>query len=335
MAVIANAGNPTLLDLAKVMDPSGRVGAVIEVMNETNEILPDMTWTEGNLTTGHRTQVRTGIPQPTWRKIGGGVVPNKSTTAQITFNTGMLEEYAEIDKALADLNGNSAAYRLQAERPAIEGMSQEIANTTFYGNEGTQPEAFTGLSSYYNLTTAASGQNIVLGGGAGSDNASIWLVVWGPETIHGIIPKGSKAGIQVEDLGRVTLEDASNGSNTGRMEAYRTHYRWDAGLAVEDWRYAVRIPNIDKSALLPTAASGANLPDLMFQAIELVPNINAGRAVFYMSRTVRTFWRRQTAFLTAGSTLEAKNVGGQIVMDFHGIPVRRCDALAADETLVA
>lgn len=328
--------NPTLLDLAKVTDPDGKIATIVEILNQTNEVLDDMTWIEGNLPTGHRTTIRTGIPQPTWRKLYGGVQPNKSTNVQVTDNTGMLEAYAEVDKVLADLNGNTAAFRLTEDRPHIEGMNQVIAQTIFYGNEGTTPEAFTGLSPRYNLSTALNGENIIKGGGAGTDNASIWLVVWGPNTCHGIVPKGSVAGLQMEDKGQVTVEDASNGSNTGRMEAYRTHYRWDAGLTVRDWRYVVRICNIDKSNLTADGSgSSANLPDLMYQALEMIPNLGFGRPAFYMSRNTRSFVRRQCTNATKNSTLTIDNVGGKMLMSFQGVPLRRVDALAADEALVS
>lgn len=328
--------NPTLLDLAKATDPDGKIAAVVEILNETNEVLQDMSWVEGNLPTGNRTTIRSGIPTPTWRKLYGGVQPNKSTTVQVTDNTGMLEAYAEVDKALADLNGNTAAFRLMEDRAHIEGMNQEVSDTLFFGNEGTEPEAFTGLAPRFNDTTAANGDNIILGGSLSgqTDNASIWLVVWGPNTVHGIVPKGSTAGLKVTDKGQVTIEDASDGSNSGRMEAYRTHYRWDAGLTVRDWRYIVRIPNIDKSLLVADAASGADLPDLMFQAMELIPNMSAGRAAFYMSRTVRTKLRQQQSNSVGGSTLTIDQNGGVPVMSFQGVPVRRCDSLAADETRI-
>ena len=328
--------NPTLLDLAKATDPDGRIATIVEILNETNDMLADMSWVEGNLPTGLRTTIRSGIPAPTWRKLYGGVQPNKATNVQVTDNTGMLEAYAEIDKALADLNGNTAAFRLSEDRAHIEGMNQEVADTMFYGNEGTEPEAFTGFSPRFNDTTAANGENIILGGSlAGqTDNGSIWLIVWGPNTCHGIVPKGSKAGLQMTDKGLVTIEDASGGSNTGRMEAYRTHYRWDVGLTVRDWRYVVRIPNIDKSLLVKDAASGADLPDLMFQALRRVPNLNAGRAAFYMSRDMATMLGRQTANITKNSTLTAEMVGGKLVERFQGVPVRRSDALSADEARI-
>jgi len=328
---------PTLLDLAKLTDPDGKIAAVVEILNQTNQVLDDMVWIEGNLPTGHRTTIRTGIPAPTWRKLYGGVQPNKSTTAQVTDNCGMLEAYAEIDKALADLNGNTAAFRLSEDRAHIEGMSQEVAQTIFFGNDGIDEAEFTGLAPRYNSLSAANAENIINGGSAGgqTDNTSIWLVAWGQNTVHGIIPKGSKAGLQVTDKGLVTIEDASGGSNTGRMEAYRTHYRWDCGLSVRDWRYVVRIPNIDKSTLLATAASGADLPDLMYQALRRLPSMGLGRPVFYMARDTLTMLQRQLSYKVKDSSLTIQNVGGTMTETFHNIPIKRVDVLAADEARVA
>ena len=327
--------NPTLLDLAKTSDPDGKIATIVEILNETNEILEDMSWVEGNLPTGNRTTIRSGIPAPTWRKLYGGVQPNKATNVQVTDNTGMLEAYAEIDKALADLNGNTAAFRLSEDRAHIEGMNQEMADTIFFGNEDTEPEAFTGLAARFNdLSGPANADNIIDAGGTGTDNGSIWLVVWGPNTCHGIVPKGSTAGLQMTDKGQVTLEDASDGSNSGRMEAYRTHYRWDAGLTVRDWRYIVRVCNIDKSNRTADASSGPDLADLMFQAMDIVPNLSMGRPAFYMDRTMRGFLRRQIPAAVALSTLTMENVGGKMLTSFQGVPVRRVDALSADEARI-
>jgi hypothetical protein len=245
----------------------------------------------------------------------------------------MMEDYAEVDAALVGMAGDPAAFRLQEDRPHIEGMNQEFASTLFYGDESTAPEEFTGLAPRYNSLTAANGDNIIAGGGSGSDNASIWLICWSPQTIHGIIPKGSKAGIQQRDLGEVTIEDA-DGSN-GRMQAFRTHYRWDVGLTVRDWRYAVRIANIDRSALLVTAATGADLNDLMHQAWTELPSTSVGRCSWYMDKSILSMLRRQTANAVSSSTLSVDLVGGTMQTSWGGIPIRRCDALRPDEATVS
>lgn len=332
MATLSNT-HPTLLDLAQALGPDDKIAAIIEILNMTNEVLDDFVMIEGNLLTGHQTTVRTGIPAPTWRKLYGGVQPTKSTSVKVTDSCGMLENYAEVDKALADLNGNSAAFRLSENRPILEGFNQEICSSLFYANEDTEPEAFTGLAPRFNSTTAQNGQNIILGGSADTDNTSIWLVVWGENTVHGIYPKGSKGGFQMNDKGQVTIENVDGAG--GRMEAYRTHYRWDCGLTVRDWRYVVRIANIELSALTKNASAGADLIDLMTQALELVQNLNMGRPAFYANRTIKSFLRRQITNKVASSTLQMEQVAGKHVMTFDGVPVRRCDSLVNNEALVA
>jgi len=328
--------HPTLIDVVSRKDPNGQIAKIVEILNQTNEILEDMVWMEGNLPTGNKTTVRTGIPEPTWRKLNYGVIPNKSTTAQVTDTCGMLEAYAESDKALVDMSGDPAAFRLSEDRAHIEGMNQEVAQTIFYGNDITDEAEFTGLSPRYNSSTAESYDNVVLQSGIdGSDNSSIWLICWGPDTAFGIYPKGSKAGLQYQDFGEVTTENAPAGpSGTGRMQAYRSHYKWDCGLTVRDWRYIVRI-QYNQEDLVKDAATGPDLIDLMTQAIERLPNINMGRPAFYMNRKTRSFLRRQMVAMTKQSTLSMDTLAGKRVMTFDDIPIRRVDQLLATETAIS
>lgn len=331
-----SAIHPTMLDFDKRLDPDGTIAQIVELLSMTNEIITDATWIQGNLETGHRTTVRTGIPTPTWRKLYGGVQPNKSTTAQVTDNCGMLEAYAEVDVALADLNGNAPAFRLSEDRAFIEGMNNEFAKTLFYGNEGSTPEAFTGLAPRFNAKSgAANGDNIILAdaSASGSDQTSIWLVCWGANTAHCIYPKGSAAGLKMTDKGVVTVENV-DGSN-GRAEMYRTHYRWDVGLSVRDWRYIVRIANVDTSALTKNASAGADLIDCLAQALEIVPSLSLGKPVLYCNRTVKSFLRRQIANKVAASTLTMDQVAGKHVLMFDGIPVHRCDSILNTEAVIS
>ena len=331
------ASHPTLLDLAKRLDPDGKIDVIAEILTQENPILEDMNFVEGNLPTGHRTTIRTGLPTPTWRKLYGGVQPTKSNTAQVTDSCGMLEAYAEVDKALADLNGNTAAFRLSEDRAHIEGMAQELASTIIYGNEGDQPEAFTGLAPRYNSLSAANADNIVSAGGTGSDNTSIWLVVWGDQTLHGIYPKGSRAGLDMQDKGQVTIESVDGAG--GRMEAYRTHYRHDCGLTVRDWRFAARVCNIDVSALTSDgtaadrAAAQKALINFMVQASERIPSLSKGRAVWYVNRTIREQLRLGILEKIAGN-LAWETVSGKLVMTFDDIPVKRLDAINNTEARV-
>jgi hypothetical protein len=200
----------------------------------------------------------------------------------------------------------------------------------FYGNTEVNKERFLGLAPRFNSLTAENGKNIINGGGTGTGNTSVWLVVWGDQSAHGIFPKGGKAGLQVRDLG----EDTASDGNGGEYQIYRTHYRWDCGLTVRDWRYVVRIANIKVSQLVKDASSGADLIDLMVQALEQVHNLKMGRPVFYCNRTVRSFLRRQIANRD-NVNLTLDTVAGKHVLNFDGVPVKRCDAIISNETAVA
>lgn len=326
-----SASNPTLLDFKQSLDPNGMVANTIEVLHETNEILQDMTIIEGNLPTGHKHVVRTGLPTPTWRKLYGGVQPTKSTRVPVTDTCGMMEAYSECDKALADLNGNTLAFRRDEDKAHVEGMGQEMAATLFYGDEDSSPEEFTGLAPRYNDLSAENADNIINAGGSGSDNTSIWLVLWGPQSCHGIYPKGSQAGLQYTDKGQVTIEDVDG--NGGRMEAYRSHYRWDCGIALPNWKDVVRIANIDVSDL-NTLANTKELITWMIQASERIDNFGKGRAAFYVNRTIREKLRLGIQEKIANN-LTWDSVAGKRVMTFDDIPVRRCDALLNEETAVS
>ena len=323
--------NPTLADVAARTDEKGNIITnVVEMLSETNDVITDMTFIEANNQTEHKTTVRSGLPDATWRKLYQGVQPSKSQVVTVRDSLGMLESYAEIDKALADLNGNSASWRLSEERAFIESMNQQMATALWYGDASVTPERFTGFSPRYNSLSAENGRNIIDAGGTGADNTSIWLVVWGQNTCHGIYPKGSQAGLQKRDLGEATLTDA----NGGLYQGYRSHYKWDMGLTLRDWRYVVRIANIKEADLRKDASTGADLIDLMTQALELVPNLNLGRAVFYCNRNIRSFLRRMIANKTLNSTLTMDNVAGKHVVAFDSIPVRISDALLSTEARV-
>lgn len=333
MPVLSN-GALTLADWAKRLDPDGKVPVIVELLSQTNEVLLDMRWIEGNLPTGHRTTVRTGLPTVAWRLLNQGVTPSKSTTAQIDEQAGILEAWSEVDKDLAMLNGNLAAFRLSEAAAFIEAMNQEFAQTLFYGNQGLAPEEFTGFSARYSSLSAANASNVLNALGAGSDNSSVWLICWSDQTCMGIFPKGSKAGLIHDDYGEVTVE-LTAGIAGSRMRAYQERWQWKGGLALRDWRYAVRICNIDISNLV-AKSSAADLIELMIKAIHRLPTLKLGSCAFYMNRTcfqMLDIQRRDDVI--AGGGLVYANVDGEMRPTFRGIPIAKTDALVENETLVS
>lgn len=335
MAVLEGA--MTLSDLKSRWEPENkRVANILEVLKRQCELVADVPFIEGNLLTGHKAVVRIGLPTPTWRIFNQGVSATKSTTTPIEFPCGMLEDRSEIDKDLAELGGDVNGARWSEGQAHVQGMANEFSSTLVYGDPTANPTTdipkFPGLSAYYkDDTTANSKDNIINAGGTDADNTSIWLIGWGENTIHGIYPRGSKAGLQHEDLG---LGDAFDGSNR-RFRAYMDRYEWKAGLAVKDWRYAVRIANI-KTGTLTASANQVALINHMIRASELLPSRGGVKARFYMNGKTRTALRLGIKeAVTAGGGLTFQNVEGQQVMSLDDIPVRRCDSITSAEAAVA
>lgn len=327
-----STGALTLNDWAKRLDPDGKIPAIVELLAQSNELLDDMMWKEGNLPTGHRTTIRTGLPVVYWRMLNQGVPPSKSTTAQIDEQAGMLEAWSEVDKDLILLNGNASSFRLSEAKAFLEAMNQEMASTLIYGNGGLAPEEFTGLAPRYSAISGASNaDNIIDAGGTGSDNTSVWVVAWGEDTVHGIFPKGSQAGLIHEDFGEVTVE-VTAGVAGSRMRALQERYQWKSGLVVKDWRYVVRICNIDTSDL--TGTTPTDLTDHLEQADEIIPN-RLGNRVIYMNRRVSRYLRKQARVdVASGGGITFENFQGRPVLMFGSTPIRKIDAILNTEARV-
>ena len=331
--------NLTLADWAKRTDPNGSVPVVAELLSQTNEILQDAVFKEGNLPTGERVVIRTGLPTVYWRALNQGIPSSKSTTAQVDEACGMLEARSEVDKDLAMLNGNTAQFRLSEDTAFLEAMNQTQASTMFYGNPSTEPKSFLGLAGRYSSLSGGNATNVLSAGGTGSDNTSVFLVCWGDNTVYCPFPKGSKAGLIHEDLGEQTVFNTD-----GRMQAYATRYQWKNGLVVKDWRYVVRICNIDVSDLIgqtgtQEAADSTNIIRMMARAVYRIPNMAMGRCAFYMNRTVHS--GLSLAAMDKTSAVLRVNEGltqfGQphSWLSFLGVPLRKVDSLLNSEALVS
>lgn len=329
----------TMLDWAKSIDPDGKVAKTVELLSQSNRILDDMLFKEGNLPTGEQTSIRTGLPTAYYRLINAGTPSSKSTKAQVTENAAILTARSEVDQDEAELNGNVAQYRMDEAASFVEAMSQTQAETLIYGS-AANPEEYVGFANRYNDLSAANADNIIVGGGSGSDNTSIWLVNWGENKVFGVFPKGSSAGLSHEDLG---LDDATDGSGN-KFRAYMDIWKWKNGLVVKDWREVVRIPNIDVSDLVGKVTTQAitastAIDKLMALAIDHLPNGPGEKAAFYVNRTVASHLRIMAMDRSTGAvTIEpAINQWGNTIQElrFLGIPVRLVDRITNAESVVS
>lgn len=343
----------TYADWASRVDPDGKVGAIVELLSQVNTILEDMLVLEGNLPTGHQSIVRTGIPQGTWRLLNYGVPNVKSTTAKVVDTAGLLEAFNNIDEEIAELNGNTQSFRMSEASAVIQGMSQQMAATIFYGNTAVNPERFMGLAPRYNTLVTATAQtanNVLDAGGTGSDNTSIWIVTWSGDTIHGFFPKGSRAGLEHNPLkngngDKWPVTDA----NGNTYMAYKEQFKWKLGLAVRDWRFAVRIANIDVSDL--ATVNAANIINILIRGLNRLPvggvrfspaqrtdapsiRESMGRTVIYANRTIFTYLQLQATNKTNVQLQMQQYAGGGPVLSFLGVPIRPVDAILNNESQV-
>lgn len=347
MAVVGSTAL-TLADWAARAEDNRKTATIVELLSQTNEILYDMLAVEGNLTTGHKTTVRTGLPSATWRLLNYGVALSKSTTAQIVDTCGNLEAESQVDRDLAKLNGNTAEFRLSESKAFLEAMNQTMAATLFYGNTAVNPERFMGLAPRYNTLQTATAQtaaNVISAAGSGSTNTSIWIVTWGADTTHGIFPRGQMTGLNHEDKGEWRVNDAAGNPYWALVD----HYKWVFGLTVRDWRYNARICNIDVTTL--SGGSAPNLINLLIRAFYRLPT-TAGRAasvtrsdaptiqgamgqtVIYCNRTIKTYLDIQ-ALNKTNVLLRFEEWDGRPVTTFRGIPIRVCDAILNTEATIS
>ncbi len=339
---MATVGNTylTLSDLFKQKDKDNVTSSIIELLSETNEILQDMQVVECNDGSSNKTTIRTGLPEATWRKLYQGVQPQKSSTAQIVDSTGMLEARSEIDSDLVALSGSPGQFRLNEATAFLEGMNNQMASTVFYGDTRTNPERFMGLAPRFNAyrTTANivaedTADQVINAGGTGNDLTSIWFVVWGERTVHGIYPKGATAGLKRQDLGEIDADDPDG----GKYRAMAELFKWHLGLTVRDFRYVVRIANIDVSEV---AAGNVDLYALMRKGYYRLKQrkVTGGRAVVYANRDMLEALDAATTPTSSTTAsfvrLSPMEVDGREVMGYRGMPVRETDALLNTEEAV-
>lgn len=315
----------TLANLANELGPDGKHGKVLQVMSEKNEIVQDGLFLEANDTTSHLSILQASLPTVAWRLLNYGIAKSKAVGKPVRDTMGSLEGYSEIDKDIADMNGEARLVRGNQARNFLESMTQELARCTFYGNESTDPKEFTGLAARF----SALADNVISGGGASNDNTSMWFINWGADRVHYIYPRGSKAGLSTEDKGQVTLHDASNNP----YEGYRTHFQWKVGIAVPDSRHVVRVCNIDVTKLLKDASSdSADLVDLWQQALNAIEGLD--NVVAYMRRKTMGFLQRQL-HNHANMTLTWETIGHRRLPNLNGIPIRRVDQITEAEATIS
>lgn len=332
-----------IVDVLKQRNPDGTAADVIELLMAQNEILDDAIAVECNGGEKHRHSIRTGLPDVSWGALYQGIEQSKSSIQQVEDSTGFVEGLSTVDQRLLDLYPqNQAQVRMNEAAAYLESMSQEVATGLFYHDTATSPEKIKGLSARYNtIGGGGAGNNIIDAGGTGSDNTSIWFVTWGERYTSLLYPQGSEAGIMREDKGSQRVLDGNNNPYYVQEELFR----WHLGVSVKDWRFNARIANIDVSDLR------AGSVDLFNWLRKAWYTANCGKVrrvaiggvaepvtqAIYCNRDVKE--ALDALSTNSGTTdnhihLRPKEIEGEEVLAYRGIPIRECEAIVNTESQV-
>ena len=319
----------TLYDMAARLGKNGDLASqkVVEMQAKTNDIWRTLPIREANNGTMEKAIVRAALPDVAWRIINKGVRPTKSAADQVSFSTGGLEAFADIDERLMKLNKNSNTWRMSENYAHQESMSQKMCETIFYGDEKINPAGFTGFGAYYYSKQNQDkiwADQIIDAGGTGDNLTSLWIVTMGYDTVYGIHPEGVPAGYKYEDMGRVPLTDKDGNTFYG----YRSKYNWDMGLAIRDPRYVVRLANIDVNNFENT-----EFIRNMIKAYSQIHNVDHGPTYIYCNRKVETLMAI-LANEKSNVNLRVDEWGGKKITHFWTSPIIRCDSILNTESQI-
>ena len=299
------------------------IGDVLELMNKTNDILSDIPWMESNLSEGHKTRVRTGLPTVQFKRLYKGIKPSKSQWQEVTETCSMTTTRCILDLKEVELYRDRArAFRLSEGKAHLEALRQQAASLLFYGNRDKNVDEFFGFAQRFSST---GNPNVINAGGSGSKTTSMYLVCWGSDTCHGIYPKGSKAGVSKRDLGIFMANDDEN----NQFQAVGDDYAWDLGLALRDWRSVVRVANIPLDTI-----TDVDIQSLTIEAKNKMPETMRQKAIWYCNQDVLTAIEKQAINKSNVHLTYGEYFGSKSVPALHGRPIHQCDAILSTETAI-
>ncbi len=331
---IKGVGYVTLADVAKKGDK------VAEVLTLKNPMLKDIPYTQMNEGTIHKESIRSFLPKPVYRKANQAIAAQKSGIEERTFSAAHFESRSQMDAKVAERGGKERVgiNRWNQAQGHIQGMANEHANLAIYGSpagEGNKDVGF--MDIYYTVNSAVeTSKQVVDAGGVGADNTSILMVNWGPQSIFGVYPAGTQAGLKRTDYSAgnklVQLQGLDAAGNTGTFYGYDEIFELDHGLVVKDWRQASRIANIDVSNLIANTSAADLIDQLITASYKLDDPMGA---IIYMNRTVHAILHKQVrSDVSTGGGLTFMNYGGEQILSFNGMPIRIADSLLNTEARV-
>lgn len=310
---------------AKRLDPDGRPAKIAEILDRIDTIMADAPMVEANDQNSHVNTVRYGLPVPAIRRINEGAELTVSETKQLREEMMLLEDWVRIDEKILEMQTDKKRFRFNELLAHLEGMKQAFQENFWYGNAGEIGE-ITGLTTRFNALDYA---NVSGAGLTGGDGASAWMIEWGEMKTHLLYPRGSVAGIEDEDKGKITVW-----KDDKPFDAYVNKVRNQFGVNIVDQRSVRRICNLDPS---PTATANSLLQDetinLLIAQMNELPMAGSG-AMLYVNRQLKAQIDIM-AYHKTNAAFSYVEIQGQKIPAFFDMPVRLSEALLSTEAEVA
>lgn len=338
-----------LMSWSKTRAPDFKSSFIAQLLAQSNELMNDMVYLEGNLPTGHLITQQTGLPTTYTRQLNQAVQVTRGQTAQVEEGMAQFETWSEIDIDLLNLWADKGEFLVNQSRGYIESIVQKFSKTFWYGDPSVDATQFLGMAPRYstvNSANAANAMNVIDGGGTGSVNTSMWLLTFSPTSLHGIYPRGSAAGIAHWTNPEFVVQ-GSTGIGGTRLRAHQEQWKLKAGLALWDWRWCGRLANID-STNLKNQSGATDLTEGMIDLVNRLPSLAEpaletgnpmtsmsipGKRIFYCNRATRAALQKQMLNKT-NNQLTMMDWYGHKVMAFMGIPIRNSDQITNAEARV-
>jgi hypothetical protein len=285
------------------------------------------------------------LPVASTRLWNQGIKATAAKNVPLNDPIAMFEDYSEVDKDLWEIQNDPNMWRADQDMNHVEGLFQLMESTLFYGSLSQNPGGFNGLATRFNnLESYPNGDqswvpNVWNGGASTGSVTSAWMLEMSDDSLYGIYPANTAAGLSVRDLGEVTKElSAATGAsgNNYMYQVLRSMLRWYMGMQVSDERCVQRICNIN-----PTALSANNFDENIFiQAKNWLPRGGEGSGtVILVNRALKTqidiraVSQKINTYFTPPSN-DTMDVFGKAVTRFQNIPIYVAEKILSTETVL-
>jgi hypothetical protein len=328
----AQAGN--IKDVLSGVGRDGNYQTVGEILDKEAVFFRDAPMVEANNVTYHDYTVRAALP-------GSSIVRgNKRRTASkgdVRMETAQLEERSIVYRVdVNDLkkSSNPSEFLNNEMRAGMQGIAQDFDTQMLYGTG--IGEEMKGIAAN---TDTVDGTFVIDNGDSTGDLTSMYLVAWDAATGCSVAyPKGSSAGIKMEDKGIIgSWTDpvyAADGTllDAGGFIEYATHeVSVSGGLVIKDDRARGRIANINVATPGKTIFDENNFILVMNQ----FPAHLRNKVKAYASRNLKACVDMRANDKDNAYYTPMTGVFGEHINGIAGVPIMLDEMISEDEDQIS